>query len=102
MRCKLSMFGILVECLAYVFGYFQSFLSNSSKPHSALKKKYSSIANHFVGEGVAKNDSRTVCLKTHLNPSDMCTNSLPSDEKRTFLQAIFFAMLGNFSFLFVT
>jgi len=83
LRYKLRMMGIPVETPAYVFGDNQSVLTNSSKPHSVLKKKSSSIAYHFVREGVAKNEWRTTYLNTHLNPSDMCTKSLPSGEKRT-------------------
>ena len=83
LRYKLRMMGIPVEHSAYVFGDNKSVLSNSSKPHSVLKKKSSSIAYHFVREGVAKNEWRTTYLNTHLNPSDMCTKSLPGGEKRT-------------------
>ena len=52
-------------------------------PHSFVKKYFSSIAYHFVRELVAKNEWRTACLNTHLNPSDLCAKSLPSSEKRT-------------------
>ena len=83
LRYKLRMIGIPVQNPAYVFGDNQSVLSNSSKPHSVLKKKSSSIAYHFVREGTAKNEWRTTYLNTHLNPSDMCTKSLPGSEKRT-------------------
>ena len=83
LRYKLRMMGIPVDLPAYVFGDNQSVLSNSSKPHSVLKKKSSSIAYHFVREGVAKNEWRTTYLSTHLNPADMCTKSLPGGEKRT-------------------
>jgi hypothetical protein len=83
LRYKLRMFGVPVESPAYVFGDNQSVLSNSSNPHSVLKKKSSSIAYHFVREGVAKNEWRTTYLNTHLNPADLCTKSLPGGEKRT-------------------
>ena len=55
LRYKLRMFGVPVKHLAYVFGDNKSVLTNSSNPHSVLKKKSSSIAYHFVREGVAKN-----------------------------------------------
>ena len=83
LRYKLRMMGIPVEHPAYVFGDNQSVLSNTSKPHSTLKKKSASIAFHFVREGVAKNEWRTTYLNTHLNPADMCTKSLPGGEKRS-------------------
>ena len=82
LRYKLRMMGITVSAPAYVFGDNQSVLANSTKPHSTLKKKSSSIAFHFVREGVAKDEWRTTYLHTSLNPADMCTKSLPGGEKR--------------------
>ena len=64
---ELRMFGIPVDHLAYAFGDNQSMSSNSSKPHSCLKKKSSSVAYHFVHEGVSKNEWRTTYLNMHLN-----------------------------------
>ena len=56
LRYKLRMMGIPVEVPSFIFGDNQSVLSNTSKPHSSLKKKSSSIAFHFVREGVAKDE----------------------------------------------
>ena len=83
LRYKLRMMGISINGPAYVFGDNQSVLANTSHPHSVLKKKSSSIAYHFVREGVAKDEWRTTYLNTHLNPSDMLTKSLPGGEKRS-------------------
>ena len=82
LRYKLRMMGIPVEVPSFIFGDNQSVLANTSKPHSSLKKKSSSIAFHFVREGVAKDEWRTTYLNTNLNPADMCTKSLPGGEKR--------------------
>jgi hypothetical protein len=83
LRYKLRMMGIPVDFPTFIFGDNQSVLANTSIPHSTLKKKSSSIAYHFVREGVAKSEWRTAYLNTHYNPSDMCTKSLPGGEKRT-------------------
>ena len=83
LRYKLRMMGIPVDLPSYVFGDNQSVLSNTSLPHSKLKKKSSSITFHFVRECVAKTEWKTTYLNTHLNPSDMLTKSLPGGEKRT-------------------
>ncbi len=88
LRYKLRMMGIPVEHPTYIFGdNQQSVLSNTStKLHSTLKKKSSSIAFHFVRKGViARNEWRTTTyLNTNLNPADICTKSLPSSgEKRS-------------------
>jgi hypothetical protein len=82
LRYKLRMMGIPVDLPTFVFGDNQSVLTNTSRPHSVLKKKSASIAYHFVREGVTKDEWRTTYLNTHHNPSDLMTNSLPGGEKR--------------------
>lgn len=82
LRFKLRMMGIPVEMPTYIFGDNQSVLANTTIPHSTLKKKSSSIAFHFVREGVAKSEWRTTYINTNYNPADMCTKSLPGGEKR--------------------
>ena len=74
--------GIEISEPAFIFGDNQSVLTNTSIPHSTLKKKSSSIAFHFVREGVARSEWRTAYLNTQHNPSDMLTKSLPGGEKR--------------------
>lgn len=76
------MMGIPVPDPSFVFGDNQSVLSNTSHPHSVLKKKSALIAYHFVQEGVAKDEWRTTYLNTDLNPSDMMTKSLSRGKKR--------------------
>jgi hypothetical protein len=89
LRYKLRMMGINVNEATFVFGDKQSVLANKSSLHSILKKKSSSIAYHFVMEGVAKYEWRTTYLNMHLNPSDMLTKSLPGGEKRTLFTSYF-------------
>ena len=67
-----------------VVGDNQSVLANTRRsPHYSLKNKSSSIAYHFVREGVAKKEWSTAYLNTNYNPADMCTKSLPGGEKHT-------------------
>ena len=80
---KLRIMGISVELPTYIFGDNQSVLANKSSPYSKLKKKSSSIAFHFVREGVAKSEWKTIYLNTNLNASDMLTKTLPGQEKRS-------------------
>ena len=93
LRHKLRMFVIIVEHPAYVFGDNQSISSSSSKLRYFLKKKSSSIAYHFVREGVANNEWRTTYLNTHLNPSETHTKSLPGGKKRTRFTSYFLRRL---------
>mmetsp|Transcript_15155 Transcript_15155/g.22347 ORF Transcript_15155/g.22347 Transcript_15155/m.22347 type:complete len:89 (-) Transcript_15155:82-348(-) len=75
------MMGIPVEGFTYIFGDNKSILSNTQKPPLVLNKKSSSIAYHYVREGVAKDEWHTTYLNTHYNPSDMLTKSLPAGDK---------------------
>ena len=83
LRYKLRMMGISVDLLTYVFGDNQSVLSNTTFPHSKLKKKNSSIPYRVVREGAAKTEWKTAYLNINLNPSDMLTKSSPGGEKRS-------------------
>jgi hypothetical protein len=83
LRYKLRQMGIAIDKPTYIFGDNKSVLVNSSEPHSQLKKKSSSIAYHFVREGVAKGEWRATYLHTNLNPADLLTKSLAGGEKRT-------------------
>ena len=77
------MMGIPVNHPTYVFGDYHAVLANTSKPLSVLRKKSSSIAYHFVQEGVAKDEWRVTYLNTSHNPADLLTKSLPGGEKRS-------------------
>ena len=77
------MLWIPVELTTYIFEGNQSVLVNSSKPHSSLKNKLSSIVFHFVSEGAAKDEWRVAYLNTNYNPADMETKSLDGGEKRS-------------------
>ena len=89
MRFKLRMMGISLPDPTYIFGDNQSVLANTSRPHSVLRKKSSSIAYHFVREGVARDEWRTTYLNTNHNPSDILTKSLPGGEKRSRFTSFF-------------
>ena len=77
------MLGIPVELPTYIFGDNQSVLVNSSKPHSSLNKKLTSIAFHFIREGAAKDEWRVAYLNTNYNTADMVTKLLDGGEKRS-------------------
>jgi hypothetical protein len=94
LRYKLRQMGIAIDKPTYIFGDNKSVLVNSSEPHSQLKKKSSSIAYHFVREGVAKGEWRATYLNTHLNPADLLTKSLAGGEKRTLFTSYFLHYLS--------
>ena len=82
LRYKLRMIGISVDLPSFLFGDNQYVLYNTPLPDSMLKKKSLIIAYHFVREGTAKDEWRTVYISTHLNPDDLLTKPLPRTTKR--------------------
>ena len=47
-----------------------------------MKKKSSSVAYHFVREGVSCDEWRTIYVKAKENPSDIMTKNVPSGVNR--------------------
>ena len=82
LRYKLRMMEIPVTNPAFVYGDNQSVLWNTSVPDSTLKKKSSSVAYHFVREGVAKCEWMTGYINTSVNPSDIMTKMVTNREER--------------------
>ena len=88
-RYKFRMMDIPVELSAYVFGDNNSVLINSLNPDSLLKEKSTSVAYHFVREGVAKNEWKVAYISTHENPADILTKpSFSSDNRAKFIAMI--------------
>ena len=56
LRYKLRMMGIPVNNPCFIFGDNQSVLWNTTVPDSMLKKKSSSVAYHYVREGVSADE----------------------------------------------
>ena len=82
LRYKLRMMGIPVDLPSYIYGDNQSVLVNSSIPTSVIKKKSSSIAYHFVREGVAANEWLVTYISTHENIADLFTKPIPGGNRR--------------------
>ena len=74
--------GVPHDLLVFIFGDNQSILAYTTIPNSTLKKKSQSITYHFVREGTARDEWRTLYMNTYDNEADLCTNLLPNGEKR--------------------
>ena len=72
------MMGIPYDEPSCIFGDNQSVLDNTTSPDSTLKKNLQSIAYHFVREGSARYEWRTMYINMHDNPADLLTKVLPS------------------------
>ena len=84
LRYKLRMMGIPVSNPTFIHGDNKSVLWNTSVPESTLKQKSSSVAYHFVREGVSKDIWRTAYIRTSENVADIFTKIISSikDRKR--------------------
>ena len=97
LRYELRMMGTEVNGPACVQGDNESVLCNTSIPDSTLKKKSQSIAYHFVREGAARDEWRTACVNTHLNPAGLLTKVLPMSVKcRGFVRMLQHHIFGSF------
>ena len=67
LQFKLWMMGIQVDEPAFMFGDNQLVLANTMAPASTLKKKSNTITFHFVHEGCACDEWRTVYIHMHDN-----------------------------------
>ena len=74
--------GIPCEGPAYISGYNQSILANTTIPYSTLNNKSQSVRYYFIRKGAAWDDWRTSYVNTHENKGDLSTKLLPSGENR--------------------
>ena len=82
LRYKLRMMGIPVNNPAFIHGDNKSVLWNTTVPESTLKRKSSSVAYHFVREGVSKDMWRTSYINTSENVADVFTKVISSIKDR--------------------
>ena len=82
LRYKLRMMVIPVRNPVFIYGDNQLVLWNTTIPGSTLKKKSSSIECHFLREGVARDEWRTLYIKKYVNPSNLMTKALPAEINR--------------------
>jgi hypothetical protein len=78
------MMGITVNEPVFVFGDNQSVLANTTAPSSTLKKKSNAIAYHFVREGRARDEWRTMYINTNDNLADL-TKPLAGPKRSKFV-----------------
>ena len=79
------MMGITVDEPVFVFGDNQSVLANTTAPSSTLKKKSNAIAYHFVREGRAHDEWRTMYINTNDNLADLLTKPLAGPKRSKFV-----------------
>jgi hypothetical protein len=83
LQSKLRMMGIKVDGPAFVFGDNKSVLCNTTEPALTLKKKYNTIAYHFIQEGVAHDKWQTGYVNTDENVADLVLTKPLSSPKLT-------------------
>ena len=82
LRVKCRQMGIPVLNPCFVFGDIQSVSWNTTCLDIVLRKKTSYLAYHFVRETVSRYEWGTTHMKTSINPSNICTKSLPAGMNR--------------------
>ena len=86
LRYNLRMLGAPVKGAAILFGDNQSMVTNTSLPHSILKKRHSANNYHRVREAVAAGIVSIVHCDTKYNLADMGTKSLNGQVHQFLLQ----------------
>ena len=81
-RYKLRMMSVPLTGPTYIYGDNMSFIYNTYRPESTLKKKINSICYHAVCEAVESGECLTTHCKTGDNYSDMMTKVLYGQKKR--------------------
>ena len=86
LRYNLRMLGAPVKGTTILFGDNKSMVTNSSLPHSILKRRVSANNYHRVREAVAANIVSIVHCDTKYNLADMGTKSLNGQTHQFLLQ----------------
>jgi hypothetical protein len=83
---NLRMLGMPVKGATVLFGDNKSMVTNTSLPHSTLKRRVSAHNYHHVREAVAADIASIVHCDTKYNLSDMGTKALPGPTHQFLLQ----------------
>ena len=89
-RLKQRMMGVKIDGPTYVYDDNMSFIHNTSKPESVLKKKSNSVCYHFVREAVAMREFLTTHVPTARNWADLLTNVLCGKKRQELVQGVLF------------
>ena len=86
LRYNLRMLGTMVKGTTFLFGDNQSMVTNTSLPHSTLKKRVSANNYHRIREAVASGIVSIIHCGTKYNLADMGTKSLNGQTHQFLLQ----------------
>ena len=89
-RVTLRYLGIPVKGSTYMFGDNGSVVTNSTQPHSPLKKRHHALSYHFVREAIAAKAIAFHHIPGEINPADILTKHWGYAQIRPILQAILF------------
>ena len=96
LACKLRMIEIVCKGPAHAYGDNQCVLAITVMLESILKKKSSSLACHFMREGIAMDDWRPAYVNTHDNEVDLLAKFLTFGEKRCeFFRKVLISICGS-------
>ena len=93
--CKLRMMGVPLSGPAYIYGDNMSFIHNTQRPESTLKKKNNSIFYHNLREAVAIGEFLNTHIPTKYNLSDMMTKFLYGSKKRVLVEGLVYDVFDS-------
>jgi hypothetical protein len=85
LRYKLRMVGVTLSGPTFVYGDNITFVHNTQRPESVLKKKSNIMFYHAVRESAAMGESIIGHVPSVDNPADICTKVVPGGQKRNHL-----------------
>jgi hypothetical protein len=85
LRLKLIMMGVTLSGPNFIYGDNMSFVHNTQRPESVLKKKSNSICYHAVRDSAAMRESIIGHVPSVDNPTHIFTKVVPDGQKRNHL-----------------
>ena len=82
--------GVPVSGPSYIYGDNMSFIYNTQRPESTLKKKHNSICYHTIRESVAMGESLTSHIPTQWNLADLLTKILYGMKRKGMVEGILY------------
>jgi hypothetical protein len=89
-RLTLRYFGVPITKRTYMFGDHESVVTNSSVPHSQLKKRHVALSYHRVREAIAAGIIWFFHIRSEQNPADVLTKHWAFPSAWPHLKALLF------------
>jgi hypothetical protein len=96
LRYKIRMMGIPLSRPTYIYGDNKSQVTNSSRPESTLKKRYTSSCYHAIRELVAMGETLLTHIRTGENLADFLTKTTSGAKHRKLVSGVVHDIYNDF------